>query len=149
MFKIRISNIKIQTSNHYAVLLNFIWDLITSSPNVRVNRLICLLVSQDKFSLTLAYTIENKWHFGIESSFVGNQYLYENQRVKDYAFWAGSVERKFGTHLSLVLNAENILNVKQLDYEKVVTGFLEKLSFNPIWVPHKGAIVNLALKYKL
>ena len=104
---------------------------------------------QDKFSLTLAYTVENKWRFGIESSFVGNQYLYENQRVKDYAFWAGSVERKFGTHLSLVLNAENILNVKQSDYEKVVTGTLENPSFNPIWAPQEGAIVNLALKYKL
>lgn len=104
---------------------------------------------QDKFSLTLAYTVENKWRFGIESSFVGSQYLYDNQRVKDYAFWAGSVERKFGTHLSLVLNAENILNVKQSDYEKVVTGTLEKPTFNPIWAPQEGAIVNLALKYKL
>jgi outer membrane receptor for ferrienterochelin and colicins len=104
---------------------------------------------QDKFSLTLAYTIEGKWRFGIESSFVGSQYLYDNQRVKDYAFWAGSVERKFGSHLSLILNAENILNVKQSDYEKVVTGTLERPSFNPIWAPQEGAIVNLALKYKL
>jgi outer membrane receptor for ferrienterochelin and colicins len=104
---------------------------------------------QDKFSLTLAYTIEGKWRFGIESSFVGNQYLYDNQPVKDYAFWAGSVERKFGTHLSLVLNAENILNIKQSDFEKVVTGTLEKPDFKSIWAPQEGAIVNLALKYKL
>ena len=104
---------------------------------------------QNKFSLTLAYTVENKWRFGIESSFVGSQYLYDNQRVRDYAFWAGSIERKFGTHLSLVLNAENILNVKQSDYEKVVSGTFEKPDFNPIWAPQEGAIVNLALKYKL
>jgi outer membrane receptor for ferrienterochelin and colicins len=104
---------------------------------------------QDKFSLTLAYTIENKWRFGIESSFVGSQYLYDNQRVKDYSFWAGSVERKFGTHLSLVLNAENILNIKQSDYETVVTGTAQNPSFRPIWAPQEGAIVNLALKYKL
>ena len=104
---------------------------------------------QNKFSLTLAYTVENKWRFGIESSFVGSQYLYDNQRVRDYAFWAGSIERKFGTHLSLVLNAENILNVKQSDYEKVVLGTFEKPDFKPIWAPQEGAIVNLALKYKL
>ncbi len=104
---------------------------------------------QDKFSLTLAYTVENKWRFGIESSFVGSQYLYDNQRVKDYAFWAGAIERKFGSHLSLILNAENILNVKQSDYEKVITGTLERPTFNPIWAPQEGAIVNLALKYKL
>ena len=105
---------------------------------------------QDKFSLTLAYTIEGKWRFGIESSFVGNQYLYDNKRVKDYAFWAGSVERKFGSHLSLVVNAENILNVKQSDFEpKLFTGSLQNPSFNPIWAPQEGAIVNVALKYKL
>jgi outer membrane receptor for ferrienterochelin and colicins len=104
---------------------------------------------QDKFSLTLAYTVENKWRFGIESSFVGSQYLYENQRVKDYAFWAGAIERKFGQHLSLVANAENILNIKQSDFEKVVTGTNENPSFRPIWAPQEGAIVNLALKYKL
>ena len=105
---------------------------------------------QDKFSLTLAYTIEEKWRFGIESSFVGNQYLYDNQRVKDYAFWAGSVERKFGSHLSLVINAENILNVKQSDFEfPLVTGTSQNPSFRPIWAPQEGAIVNIALKYKL
>ena len=105
---------------------------------------------QDKFSLTLAYTVEGKWRFGIESSFVGSQYLYENQRVKDYAFWAGSVERKFGSHLSLVINAENILNVKQSDFEpKLFTGTLQNPSFNAIWAPQEGAIMNVALKYKL
>lgn len=104
---------------------------------------------QDKFSLTLAYTIENKWRFGIESSFVGSQYLYDNQRVKDYAFWAAAIERKFGSHLSLILNAENVLNVKQSDYETVVTGTAQNPSFRPIWAPQEGAIVNLALKYKL
>jgi outer membrane receptor for ferrienterochelin and colicins len=104
---------------------------------------------QDKFSLTLAYTVENKWRFGIESSFVGSQYLYDNQRVKNYAFWAAAIERKFGNHLSLILNAENVLNIKQSDYENVVTGTLQNPSFRPIWAPQEGAIVNLALKYKL
>ena len=104
---------------------------------------------QDKFSLTLAYSIENKWRFGIESSFVGSQYLYDNQKVKNYSFWAAAIERKFGSHLSLVLNAENVLNIKQSDFEKVVTGTLQNPSFKPIWAPQEGAIVNLALKYKL
>ncbi|SFP84843.1 iron complex outermembrane recepter protein [Pseudarcicella hirudinis] len=104
---------------------------------------------QDKFSLTLAYTIEGKWRFGVESSFVGNQYLYDNQKVNNYSFWAVAVERKFGEHLSLVLNAENVLNVKQSDYEKVVSGTNANPVFNPIWAPQEGAIVNLALKFKL
>lgn len=104
---------------------------------------------QDKFSLTLAYSVENKWRFGIESSFVGSQYLYDNQKVKNYSFWAAAIERKFGNHLSLILNAENVLNIKQSDFEKVVTGNAQNPSFKPIWAPQEGTIVNLALKYKL
>ncbi len=102
----------------------------------------------DKFSLTAAYTIEGKWRFGAENSFVGNQYLYNNQKVKNYIFWAAAVERKFGPHFSLICNAENIGNIKQSNYEKMVTGSLQNPSIVPIWAPQEGVIVNLALKIK-
>lgn len=103
---------------------------------------------QDKFSLTLAYEIEGKWRFGIESSGVANQYLYDNQKVANYWFWAAAIERKFGEHLSLILNAENVTNIRQSDYETVVTGSSVNPIFKPIWGPQEGRIVNLAVKMK-
>jgi iron complex outermembrane receptor protein/outer membrane receptor for ferrienterochelin and colicins len=103
---------------------------------------------QDKFSLTLAYSIPDKWRFGIESSWVGNQYLYDNQKVPNYWFWATAVERMFG-HVSLVLNAENLFNVQQLNYGPVVIGPINNPTIQPLWAPQEGIIVNLALKYKL
>lgn len=103
---------------------------------------------QDKFSLTMAYSFPGKWRFGIESSWVGNQYLYNNQRVPNYWFWAAAVERKFEP-LSLVLNVENLFNVRQSDYGPVVTGPLDNPTIAPIWAPQEGLIVNVALKYQL
>ena len=103
---------------------------------------------QDKFSLTLAYSVPEKWRFGIESSWVGNQYLYDNQKVPNYWFWAAAVERMFG-HVSLILNAENLFNVQQLNYGPVVTGPTNAPTIQPLWGPQEGIIVNLALKYKL
>ena len=104
---------------------------------------------QDKFSLTAAYTIEGKWRFGIENAFIGNQYLYSNQRVRNYVFWAAAAERKFGSRFSLIINAENIGNIKQANYEKVVTGGLQNPTFAPIWAPQEGMILNMALKFSI
>lgn len=104
---------------------------------------------QDKFSLTAAYSVEGKWRFGIESSWVGNQYLFDNQRVKNYWFWASAIERKFGEHISLVVNGENLLNIRQSNFEKTVTGTSTNPSFMPIWAPLEGRVINLALKLKL
>lgn len=103
---------------------------------------------RDKFSLTLAYSIPDKWRFGIESSWVGNQYLYDNQLVPNYWFWAAALERMFGK-VSIVLNAENLFNVQQIQYGPVVTGSRNNPTTAPLWGPQEGRIVNLALRYKL
>ncbi len=104
---------------------------------------------RDKFSLTVAYDIEGKWRMGIESSWVGNQYLYNNQSVPNYYFWALAVERMFGP-LHIILNAENLFNVQQINLTgPVYSGDVRNPSFAPLWAPQEGRIVNLALKYQL
>lgn len=106
------------------------------------------LAPQDKFSTTLAW--ENKrFRFGIESSYVGSQYLYNNQKVANYWFFAGAAEYHYSDHWRLVLNGENLFNVRQANYETVVTGSVTQPSFRPVWAPLEGRIINLALKYTL
>ncbi|GAB3943877.1 hypothetical protein GCM10028805_10730 [Spirosoma harenae] len=106
------------------------------------------LAPQDKFSTTLAWENEH-FRFGIESSYVGTQYLYNNEKVRNYWFFAGAAEYHYNDHWRLVLNAENLFNIKQANYETVVTGPISQPSFRPIWAPLEGRIVNLALKYTL
>lgn len=104
---------------------------------------------RDKFSLTVAYEIPDKWRMGIEASWVGNQYLYTDQRVPSYWFWAAALERLFG-RWHVILNAENIFNVQQFKLTgPVVTGDNRNPSIAPLWTPQEGRIVNLALKYQL
>ncbi|GAB4047368.1 TonB-dependent receptor [Spirosoma litoris] len=108
------------------------------------------LAPQDKFSTTVAWENDH-FRFGIETSYVGNQYLYNNQKVANYWFFAGAAEYHYNDHWRLVLNAENLFNIKQANYETVVLGANPTVqpTFRPIWAPLEGRIVNLALKFTL
>ena len=104
---------------------------------------------RDKFSLTVAYEIPDKWRMGIEASWVGGQYIYNNQKVANYWFWATAVERMIG-RFHIILNAENLFNIQQFNLSgPVVTGDSANPSVAPLWAPQEGRIVNLALKYQL
>lgn len=106
------------------------------------------LAPQDKFSTTLAWENEH-FRFGIETAYVGSQYLYNNQKVANYWFFAGAAEYHYNEHWRLVLNAENLFNVKQANFETVVSGPITQPTFRPVWAPLEGRIVNMALKYTL
>ncbi|GAB3047486.1 TonB-dependent receptor [Spirosoma pulveris] len=108
------------------------------------------LAPQDKFSTTIAWENDH-FRFGVEASYVGTQYLYNNQKVPNYTFFATAAEYHYNDHWRLVLNGENIFNVKQANYETVVLGANPTVqpTFRPIWAPLEGRIVNLALKFTL
>lgn len=108
------------------------------------------LAPQDKFSTTLAWESEH-FRFGIETAYVGSQYLYNNQKVANYWFFAGAAEYHYNEHWRLVLNGENLFNVRQANYETVVLGAnpIVQPTFRPVWAPLEGRIVNLALKFTL
>ena len=106
------------------------------------------LAPQDKFSTTLAWENEH-FRFGIETAYVGTQYLYNNQKVANYWFFAGAAEYHYNDHWRLVLNGENVFNIKQANYETVVSGPVTQPTFRPVWAPLEGRIVNLALKFTL
>lgn len=105
----------------------------------------------DKFSTTFTWELVNKWRTGIEASFTANQYLpvygiYKNDGVwpvPDYWFLAGMVERKLKWG-SIVLNCENLLDLKQTAYK----------SHNPpgydfVYMNIEGRVTTLTLKADL
>ncbi len=103
---------------------------------------------KDKCSMTLTYEIEDKWRMGIEAAYTANQYVYENRKVPNFLFMAGMLERKFKQG-SIVLNCENLLDVRQTQFEPVVTGTRQNPIFQPIWAPLEGRVINLSLKIKI
>jgi len=104
---------------------------------------------RDKFAATLAYEIEGKWRMGVESSWVGNQYLPDNTKAPDYWFWALMLQHNFGEHVSVVANCENIFDSRQGKNEPLYTGSISDPQFKPLWGPIDGRSVNLSVKFKL
>ncbi|TWF41280.1 iron complex outermembrane receptor protein/outer membrane receptor for ferrienterochelin and colicins [Chitinophaga polysaccharea] len=104
---------------------------------------------QDKFAGTLAYEIEEKWRFGIENAWVGNQYDYNNQKTPNYWFWAAMISRQFGEHITVVLNGENIFDARQGKNTPLYTGPVSNPTFAPLWGPIDGRTINLSVKFNL
>lgn len=104
---------------------------------------------QDKFASTLAYEIADKWRFGIENSWIGNQYDYNNQKTPNYWFWAAMISRQFGEHVTLVLNGENIFDARQGKNTPLFTGPVSNPSFATLWGPIDGRTINMSVKFNL
>jgi outer membrane receptor for ferrienterochelin and colicins len=115
---------------------------------------------KDKFSTTLAYSLEGKWRMGIEGSYTANQfafgnqyfynsqYIYGSKRVPNFWFLAAMIERKlpFG---SIILNVENLTDARQAKFQSLVSGSTVSPSFRPIWGPVDGRVFNLSVKVNL
>jgi outer membrane receptor for ferrienterochelin and colicins len=122
----------------------------TVSKEARTSQTIYLPFSpQNKFSTTIAYEIGGQWRFGIEGSLETNQYIYNNQRVRNFPFLAAMAERKFGSHISLVVNCENVNDFRQSRYESLYTGTITHPLFRPVWAPVDGRVINIALRVKI
>lgn len=100
---------------------------------------------KDKFSTTIAYDTEKHWRMGIEASWTGNQTVYDNRRVPSFLFMAAMVEYRVGK-VGIVLNCENLLDVRQSQYEPIVSGTRSNPVFAPAWAPMEGRVLNLSFK---
>lgn len=86
---------------------------------------------------------------GLEGSYTGSQYRFDSTKTPGYMFVAAMIEKKFGNHISVVLNGENLLNYRMTDVEPLYTGSVSNPSFKPVWAPIDGRVINLSLKYQL
>jgi outer membrane receptor protein involved in Fe transport len=104
---------------------------------------------QDKLSNTLMYEIAGKWRFGLEGSLIANQYNDQNQRVRNYYLLAAMVERKIGKRWNIILNGENLLNVRQSAYQALYNGTVQNPVFNQLYAPVDGWVLNLCVQVRL
>jgi len=58
-------------------------------------------------------------------------------------------ERKWGSHISFVLNCENINDFRQSRYESLYTGTISRPVFKQLWAPIDGRAINLAMRIKI
>lgn len=100
---------------------------------------------KDKVAFTAAWAIPEKWRFGVETAFIGNQHADGNRKVPSYWFWAAMIARQFhwGT---IVLNCENIGDARQSRHEPLVTGGFNNPVFLPVWGAIEGRVINVSAK---
>ncbi len=106
-----------------------------------------LFAPQDKFSSIIAYEIESKWRMGVDVSWVGNQYISVNKKAPNYWFCASMIQRNFGAHLIIALNAENLFDRRQGKKEALYYGSITNPVFYPVWGPFEGRVFNLSVKW--
>jgi len=106
------------------------------------------LTPKHRLAATAMYEFDEHWRIGIESSFMGQQYLPDGRKSKAYWFYAMMLERKW-KQIRVVLNAENLGNIKQSNYEQTVLPPVSHPVFRPIWAPLEGRVINLSLVWNL
>lgn len=70
----------------------------------------------------------------------------DNTKVKPYYFLATMIERKIAKHWSIILNGENLLNVKQKNY---VEDTMKNRVFKSLYAHIDGWVLNLCVRFKL
>jgi outer membrane receptor for ferrienterochelin and colicins len=109
------------------------------------------ITPKHRFAFTLVKDFDEiGLRFGAEGSCIGSQYRMDGTQTPPYTLCAVLVEKKFGKHFSVVINAENLLDFRQNKVEsQMYTGSIEHPNFNALWAPIDGRVVNMALKYQL
>jgi iron complex outermembrane receptor protein/outer membrane receptor for ferrienterochelin and colicins len=107
------------------------------------------LTPRNRWAFVIGKEIAEKWRFGLEGSYIGNQYRYDGTQTPSYFLLAAMVWRNLGKHVSLVLNAENLLDYRMSRVERLYTGSNIDPFFKPIWAPIDGRVINFSVRFKL
>ena len=105
------------------------------------------LTARHKFAALVSTEIGENFRTGIESSFIGKQYLENGNQTPSYVMMALMARYNLGK-FSIVLNGENLLDYRQSKKETVVFPPYQNPSFPELWAPLDGRVINLSVQFK-
>lgn len=106
------------------------------------------LSARHRVNAMFMYEVKENFRLGFEAAFTGEQRLTDNSTSRSY--WICNVmAEKMWQHVSIFVNCENVLNVRQTKYEKIYSGTLANPVFNDIYAPMDGVIGNVGIKIML
>jgi outer membrane receptor for ferrienterochelin and colicins len=111
------------------------------------------LVPRHQAGLVASYESEGVMRAGLELYYNGRQPLDDDSyrtRSKPYLYIGALVERTFG-RARLFVNAENLLDVRQTDWDPLVRPFIGKGGrwTNDVWAPLDGFVINAGVRLSL
>jgi len=103
------------------------------------NRLVCDIV----------YEKEGKYSVALEEFYTSSMFRDFNESNTQPYFLTGIILQKYFKHFSLILNCENIFDVRQTKFENIILGPVENPTFKEIYAPLDGRVFNIAVRIKL
>ncbi len=106
------------------------------------------LTPKNRINAVLFYEVEDKWKIGLEGYYFSPQKLGDGTTGRDY-WLCGFMVEKLWEKLSIYLNFENFLDVRQTRFESIYTGAPTNPTFRDIYAPLDGFVVNGGIKIRL
>lgn len=106
------------------------------------------LVSRNRLNNILVYEKEDDFKIGAEAYYNSPQTL--NDGTQGRGFWtAGLMAEKTWEHFSIFVNLENLTDTRQTKFGPIYSGSITNPTFQDIYAPLDGFIVNGGIKFKL
>ena len=115
---------------------------------VRENLAEFVLTPKHKLGIVLIYEKHGNFRIGYEAYYTGKQKLSKGETTRDYWINGLMMEKRFGK-ISLFLNFENFLDIRQSKYGTMYTGSASNPEFVEIYAPTDGRIINGGVKVGL
>ena len=108
------------------------------------------LVPRHQAGVVTSYERQGVMRAGLEVYYTGTQFLENDSyrpKSKDYFYIGALIERAFGS-AKLFVNAENLLDVRQTDWDPLVRPFMGDGGrwTNDVWAPLDGFVLNAGLR---
>jgi iron complex outermembrane receptor protein len=139
------TNIKISYEDFKLFLGYTYTDTKTHVGNTMIDK---TLTPKDRINAVLMYEVEEKWKIGLEGYYFSPQKLGDGTKGKDY-WLCGFMVEKIWERISIYVNFENFLDVRQTRFESIYTGAITNPTFRDIYAPLDGFVINGGIKIKL
>ncbi len=106
------------------------------------------LTAKHRINGNIMYELNEKLRIAFEMFYVGQQYLNNGEKTRDYFVMGISGEYKF-KYFSLFANLENFLDARQSRWEAMYTGTIQDPQFRDVYTPTDGVIINGGFKLNL
>lgn len=107
------------------------------------------ITPRHRFAFVVSKEWKERYRIGVEGSLIGRQHRLDGSLTPVYFLAAGMVSVKVGKYMLFVVNCENMLNYKQSRNEPLYTGSITNPTFNPLWAPVDGWVLNASIRFKL
>ena len=105
------------------------------------------LAARHKFAAIGLVEFTDHLSAGLESSYIGQQYLSDGRTTPGYPLFATLVRYHRGAW-TVALNGENVLDYRQTRREKVVLPPAGNPVFSELWAPVEGRVFNVSVSWR-